>query len=191
MKYLRPRCSPTELILWQQGLIPRHLNRFAGVGGGGRGGLSRVECEALSAGTYTRFTFSIIALSLTAACKASELLEPPHERATSFIPDSNQSSLFKPSWSPVYDLHPPPGHPTEGSVHCPARECVPRGRRLHLLCQSFCRCPGGISEAKSRHYSPELVPLSLHNWPGSKETEREFGRGRVTHCEREKDYLGI
>jgi hypothetical protein len=54
VKYLRPRCSPTELILWQQGLIPRHLNRFAGVGGGGRGGLSRVECEALSAGTYTR-----------------------------------------------------------------------------------------------------------------------------------------
>ena len=54
VKYLRPRCSPSELLLWQQGLIPRHMNRFAGFGGGGRGNLSRVECEALSSGTYTR-----------------------------------------------------------------------------------------------------------------------------------------
>lgn len=30
------------------------MNRFAGFGGGGRGNLSRVECEALSSGTYTR-----------------------------------------------------------------------------------------------------------------------------------------
>lgn len=34
--------------------MPRSMNRFAGVGGGGRGGLSSVECDALSAGTYAR-----------------------------------------------------------------------------------------------------------------------------------------
>jgi hypothetical protein len=54
VKYLRPRSDPSELILWQQGLMPRSMNRFAGVGGGGRGGLSMMECEALSSGTYAR-----------------------------------------------------------------------------------------------------------------------------------------
>lgn len=54
VKYLRPRSNPSELILWQQGLMPRSMNRFSGVGGGGRGGLSVMECEALSSGTYAR-----------------------------------------------------------------------------------------------------------------------------------------
>lgn len=54
VKYLRPRSDPSELILWQQGLMPRSMNRFAGVGGGGRGGLSVLECDALSSGTYAR-----------------------------------------------------------------------------------------------------------------------------------------
>ena len=54
VKYLRPRVDASELILWQQGLMPRSMNRFAGVGGGGRGGLSIMECEALSSGTYAR-----------------------------------------------------------------------------------------------------------------------------------------